>query len=153
MKNTDLDGFSKKELTFSPINAKDKSITNFEGSNITRNSLVFIFVKAAAPLSKNDGVKGKQYSKNKTFNFFFLIFSSVARYLLFFILSSSFFPPTFLNNKNKRKEPKQFPIQEYKYPKKNPKAATLIITKPTKGSIGKNASITGRSMPDRKSVV
>lgn len=73
----DLAGFSKNELTFSPIKAKDKSITNFEGSNIARNISVLIFVKAAVPLNKNDGAKGKQYNKNNTFNCFFLTFSSV----------------------------------------------------------------------------
>ena len=147
MKNMDFAGFSKKELIFSPIKAKDKSITSFEGNNIAINSSVPMFVKAAEPLSKNEGEKGKQYNKNSIFNSFFFIFSSVARYLLLLILEFNFFPPTFLRNKNKRKEPKQFPIHEYKYPKKNPKAATLIITKPTNGSIGKNASNVGSNMP------
>lgn len=90
MKNIDLAGFSKNELTFSPIKAKDKSITNFEGSNIARNFSVFIFVKAAEPLSKNEGAKGKQYNKNNIFNSFFFIFSSVFWYLLLVIFNSNF---------------------------------------------------------------
>lgn len=147
MKNIDLNGFSKNELTFSPTKAKDKSITNFEGNNITRNFSVFIFVKAAEPLSKNEGAKGKQYNKNSTFNSFFLIFSRVLRYLLLLVFNSNFFAPTLLSNKNKRNDPKQLPIHEYKYPKKNPKAATFIITKPTNGSIGKKASNVGNNMP------
>ena len=57
MKNMDLEGFSKNELTFSPIKANDKSITNFEGSNVAINSSVLMFVKAAEPLSKNEGEK------------------------------------------------------------------------------------------------
>lgn len=146
MKNIDLEGFSKNELTFSPMKAKDKSIINFEGSNIERNFSVLIFVKAAEPLSKNEGVKGKQYNKNSMFNSFFLILSRVHRYLLLFIFCSNFFAPTFLSSKNKRKEPKQFPIHEYTYPKKNPKTATFIITKPTNGSTGKKASKVGNNM-------
>ncbi len=147
MKNIDLNGFSKNELTFSPIKAKDNSMISFEGNNIARNLSVLIFVKAAEPLSKNEGTKGRQYNKNNIFNSFFFIFSSVFRYLLLLILSSIFFAPTLLSNKNKRKDPKQLPIQEYKYPKKNPKAATFIITKPTNGSIGKNASNVGNNTP------
>lgn len=73
----DLAGFSKNALTFSPIKAKNSIITNFDGSNIARNTSVLIFAKAAAPLSKNDGVKGKQYSRNNTFNFFLFTFSKV----------------------------------------------------------------------------
>lgn len=129
------------------MKAKDNSITNFEGNNIARNFSVFIFVKAAEPLSKNEGAKGKQYNKNKTFSSFFLIFSRVLGYLLLLIFNSNFFAPTFLNTKNKRKEPKQFPIHEYKYPKKNPKAETFIITKPTNGNIGKKASKVGNNIP------
>lgn len=142
----DFVGLSKNELTFSPIKANDRSITNFDGSNIARNISVLILVKAAVPLNKNDGAKGKQYNKNSTFNCFFFTFSRVLRNLFLFIFSFILFPPIFLSNKNKRKEPKQFPIQEYMYPKKNPKAATFIITKPTNGSMGKNASKTGRIM-------
>lgn len=147
IKNIDLAGFSKNELTFSPIKAKDKSITNFDGSSIARNISVLISANAAAPLSRKDGVKGKQYSKNNTFSCFFFTFSRVCRYLLLLIFSFVFLAPTFLSNKNKRNEPKQFPIHEYTYPKINPNAATFIITKPTKGSMGKNASITGRRIP------
>lgn len=43
--NICLINLPKNELTFPPINANDKSITNFEGSNRARNSSVFIFVK------------------------------------------------------------------------------------------------------------
>lgn len=56
----DFAGFSKKELTFSPIKARDKIITNFAGRRIARKASVLMFVNAAAPLRRNDGVKGKQ---------------------------------------------------------------------------------------------
>lgn len=60
IKNMDFAGFTKNELTFSPMKARDRSITNFEGRRIARKTSVLMFVNAAAPLRRKEGVKGKQ---------------------------------------------------------------------------------------------
>lgn len=112
MYNTDFNGFSKNELTFSPINARDNIITSLDGSIVERKIWVSMFANAAVPLIKKEGVKGKQYKKKRTVIFFFFIFCNVPLYLLFSIFVSNLLPPIFLINKNNRKEPMQFPIQE-----------------------------------------
>lgn len=60
IKNMDFAGFSKNELTFSPMKARINSITNFEGRRTARKTSVLMFVSAAAPLRRKEGVKGKQ---------------------------------------------------------------------------------------------
>ena len=108
----DLLGSLKNELILTPINDSDTIIISFDGIKANKNTVVFKLANADAPLIKKEGVNGKQYKKNSTVKFFFLIFSRVPEYLLFLIFFSSLFPPTFLIKKNSMNEPRQLPIHE-----------------------------------------
>ena len=78
----DLSGFSKNAPIFMPISAKDINIISFPGNNDTKKFLILIFASADAPLIKNEGVNGKQYSKNNIEEFLDLIFFNAELYLL-----------------------------------------------------------------------